>query len=282
MTTFSSFSETQRDLTPDQLATIASIKEAGGIVVHDKDALKRALTSGNIYRLPVVFVTLLMDVSGSMTYRTVQLAFDEALPVILRQVAKNAQELQERPVVRIVSFSHELREVVSWCSPEDAMAALRGMKKESHGATRADLAIQEAIICTEEIKDYADSLNLRRGGSVIFTVTDGYLTDADGDAITYPKELVDDIADLQEQRHIGFMALGMGEAMSEQLAKLAPAVTGKDGTKERAVMYQGDYDNADVWRLFARFIANASYGANTDRAVEDVVKHAGFVVVSDD
>ena len=72
----------------------------------------------------------------------------------------------------------------------------------------------------------------------------------------------------------------MGDAVSEELVALAPPVAGKDGSRGHAVMYQGDYENADAWRLFARFIANASYGVGTDRAIEDVVTHEGFVIVS--
>ena len=271
---------TQTIQASDLQTLLGTAMQEGGGTGHVQSDLDRALTSGNPRRLPVAFVTIPLDVSCSMGLRTVRCALKEALPATLRQVKRNAQDLQEFVLVRVTTFSSGVREVVPWSSVDDAMAALERVNPTCGGSTRADLAVADAIERTEEIKRRADDLHLRRGGSAITIVTDGYLTDDKGRGVPYPKELVDRIAALQGGHHIGFTALGMGDAVSEELVALAPPVAGKDGSRGHAVMYQGDYENAEAWRLFARFIANASYGVGTDRAIEDVVTHEGFVIVS--
>lgn len=235
----------------------------------------------------VSVVNIVLDISRSMTQEVVDELVSSGLANILRQLKSNSDSLLIEVLVRVTVFSTDVEEIIPLMLVDDAIVAAQNLSVTCQGVTRLDLALEDAtgaVVSAKEAIDRARGCGEIRGkrkGSVVMVLTDGYLTDESGHAIPFPRELSARIADLQENSHINFLAIGVGSSISEQLSAMAPSSVVKGKRIPHALRYNGDSDKVD-WGTIAYFIAQGSSGGGDkgfDLDKEAVMAYSGFELV---
>lgn len=177
-----------------------------------------------------VSVYLLLDTSYSMhgpddaTSRPID-ELNEALAEWAGHLARDAQ-LRHRAEVAVITFGdggvvvHRLSDQTPFCPA----AKFKPPTLEASGVTPMFDAIREAVALSERHKIELDSAGIQRFQSLMFMMTDGLPTDANGHLL--PKAewqvVADQIAALESARKLAFFIAGVSSANRELLDTLAP------------------------------------------------------------
>lgn len=229
-------------------------------------------------------IELVLDASGSVGQEVMDLLCDRGLPMILGQIRENAASCALQAIVRVTVFSDDVRELISWTPVEDALEAVGLLRERARGVTRLDLALEDAIDAMVRMKRAEDEARQRgalkggRKGSVIMVLTDGRITDDGGRGIEVPRVLSERISELQRERAMQFLAIGVGESDPRQLSDIAPATREGGRQVAHALHYAGKDGDLD-WTAVCRFIAEGSSGPTRGFTEEAVVSHSDFELV---
>lgn len=230
-----------------------------------------------------------IDRSSSVGDINLKSLFGKGLSAMVSRMDSNSKVRNRIAFVRIVVFGSKVELLMDWTDTTNARTKVNSLvAPKASGVTRLDLAVRDGMNAIDSMKEYIDkNSSAKRGGSVNFIVTDGRITDDNGNEIGFPSDLSEEISERQSNRVMSSIALGIGPHVAEsQLSKLAPPVVLKSGVRiSRAAMYKdevlfSDSEEADhFWVMVSQLIADTSSKNSTPGFNEAVLSLDGFEIV---
>jgi uncharacterized protein YegL len=195
------------------------------------------LSSGRAQPIPIV---LLVDTSTSMQGHAIG-ELNNAL-VDWERDLKNDEYLRQQGEIALVSFGNGGVTIITGSS-SDATGAFvrvedfRAPTLTANGVTPMVDAIRKGIDLANERRRLLRSQGIVPYRPTLYMISDGFPTDAKGELSKTWHEIVPEIREAEERKHLLFFALGVANADEDVLRQLAPNGYYKaDGLQFRRVL----------------------------------------------